>query len=111
VAEENTENVTKQYRGHVELTAPKPLIAEFVSADLEVLKNKIKCFITESSTPSPSNAPKFESAESTVNPGLLLVYHPQFNRGQTALGWISPEEVPEHMAVNGALDRLREAAA
>ena len=103
--------IVKQYRGHIELTAPKPIICDFVSDDLEVLKEKIRGFITGSSAPVPANSPKFESAQSTTNPGLLLVFHQQFNRGQTALGWIAPEEVPEHMAVQGALDRLREAAA
>ena len=105
------QTIVKQYRGHVELTAPKPITCDFLSDDLDVLKEKIRGFITGSSAPVPANAPKFESAQSTLNPGLLLIYHSGFNRGQTALGWISPEQVPEHMAVQGALDRLREAAA
>lgn len=96
--------VKKQYRAHLESVAPKPFIAELIGDDLEVMKDKVRVLL--------GGSPAFEAAQSTVGtPGLTLIYHPQFNGGEVALGWISAFEVPEHMTVKSNLDRLREAAA
>ena len=45
------------------------------------------------------------------SPGLTPIFHANFNRGETVLGWISPHEVPERMTVRATIERLKEAAA
>ena len=81
-----------------------PIICDLTGDNLEILKERTNTLL--------NGKAKFEGAQSTVgSPGLTLIFHPNFNRGETVLGWISQYEVPEHMTVEATLERLKEAAA
>lgn len=100
-------SIVKQYRVHLELAGgvtQAPIICDLTGDNLEILKERTNTLL--------NGKAKFEGAQSTVgSPGLTLIFHPNFNRGETVLGWISQYEVPEHMTVEATLERLKEAAA
>jgi len=101
-------SIVKQYRAHLELAGgsvtPMAIICDLTCESLEVVKERVNTLL--------NGKAKFEGAQSTVgSPGLTLIFHPNFNRGETVLGWISPYEVPEHMTAEATIERLKEAAA
>lgn len=100
-------SIRREFRVHLEAPAgvtQKPVICDLVGENLDVLKERTQTLF--------NGKLKFEGAQSTAgSPGLTLIFHPNFSRGETAIGWISPYEVPEHMAVETIIQRLNEAAA
>jgi hypothetical protein len=100
-------NIVKQYRATLQLTHPKPRTCELVGDDINTLKTDITNILG-----GGVNAVKFEPAQATVgSPGLTLIYHPSFNKGETPCGWISVFELPQTMSVGASIERLVEAAA
>jgi hypothetical protein len=101
-------SIVKQYGAHLELpggtVTPVAIVCDLTCESLEVLKERVSALL--------SGKARFEGAQSTVgSPGVTLIFHANFNRGETVLGWISPHEVPEHMTVQATIERLKEAAA
>jgi hypothetical protein len=99
--------IVKQYRAVLQIVHPKPRMCELVGDDIGLLKTDVINVLGG----GPS-AVKFEAAQATVgSPGLTLIYHPSFNKGETPLGWISLFELPQTMSVGATIERLTEAAA
>jgi hypothetical protein len=105
-------SIVKQYRAHIELAdgsvyaaggSPAAIVGDLTCDNLEVLKERITLL---------GGKAKFEGTQSTAgSPGVTLIFHPNWNRGQSPLGCISPFEVHESMTVGNTIERLKEAAA
>jgi hypothetical protein len=100
--------IVKQYRAHIELpdggVAPAAIVGDLTCDSLEVLKERVNILL--------GGKAKFEGTQSTAgSPGVTLVYHPNWNKGETPLGCISPFEVHESMSIGATIEKLKEAAA
>jgi hypothetical protein len=98
------QKVVKQYRIHLQLT---DRIYEGTGADLGTLKEDCNRMFT-------GGGVKFESppgGNAQPGQGLTLIYHPSFDGGKTALGWISPFDVPEQMSARAMIEQRLQAAA
>jgi len=95
-------SIRREFRAHLELASgvtQKPLIVDLVGEDLEVVKERTQTLL--------NGKAKFEGAQSAVGtPGLTLIYHPNFGRGETVCGFIGQYDVPEAMSVSSAIGRL-----
>lgn len=102
-------SVVKQYRLHIELpdgiVGPAAIVGDVTCDNLDVLKERVNTLL--------GGKAKFEGTGSTagLTPGITLVYHPNWNRGETPLGCISPFEIHESMTVGTTIEKLKEAAA
>jgi hypothetical protein len=96
--------LTQEYRAHLELAegvTHKPVICELGSSDIDVLKDRINILL--------NGKAKFEGTQRTgTAPPILLVFHPNFQKGETPLGWIAPVELPESMSTANTIERLVE---
>jgi|HubBroStandDraft_6_1064221.scaffolds.fasta_scaffold2799438_1 hypothetical protein len=97
-------SIRQQYRVHLELGAPAPMIVEFTGENLDALKTRANLVL--------DGKGKFEGAQARAgSPGVTLVFHPNVNQGELCIGFISTYEVPEHLTVESTIERLTEAAA
>lgn len=88
-----------QYSARIEL--PNHLTADLACENFALLK--------ESAQRMLNGGARFEP--STPAPGQTCqVFHPSYDTGRTAIGWIAAIEVPEHLSNKTVIERRLQAA-
>jgi hypothetical protein len=98
------DRIAKQYRAHVALDGTSPTICEFVGNNLQALKDRVTFIIAHVLNGNVRMEPV---QTSPGGEGLVLIYHPKFEKGEKPLGWISGYEVPEAASVTAEIELLR----
>ncbi len=78
-------NLVKQYRARLYL--PNHLTCTMEGGDLGILKESVQRQL--------DGGTRFETAGS----GSILIFHHSVDEGKTAIGWLTPFEVPEAMSI------------